>query len=154
MPDLDFYDLENYDLDGPGNGLKYATGTATSLGSTTFTLANNGTLTFDYIKVTGLSFRPTRIIIHGMNTLTSNLFSLTTYTKRSRGEEPDSNGSKYNLALVGADTSGGGSINGAVVRVYELTGDGRTYASVGDSSFIMPVRLYHSITLTWEAFGV
>ncbi|UOK64749.1 hypothetical protein MT997_10150 [Paenibacillus sp. OVF10] len=73
MPDLDFYDLENYDLDGPTNGMvNYKSGSYTlTSASRNFIRDNGGISAYRYILISGLNFRPKKIAVRPRNGVTN-----------------------------------------------------------------------------------
>lgn len=118
-------------------GVTYATGTVTS-SSSSMTFQNTiGTFTSAFITVTGLGFRPNRIIVR----------SLWVYDQTSVNGVPTPTGTNYNYFQ--------GPFSGLVTTlVYEFTGSGTgTGAYVNDSGFLLPMNST-SVVTKWEAFQV
>ncbi|MCP1182637.1 pyocin knob domain-containing protein [Paenibacillus sp. 1781tsa1] len=131
-------------------GPKYAKGSVYASGSVNFINYNGAQVAFNSITVTGLSFRPTRIIIRLPSQDVANThIPITVYSASTRKATPTVGGENYNLATV---VNGASGSTGHNVRVYERTGIASSYASVGDTSFIMPVPVQNNFE--WEAFGV
>lgn len=86
MPIINNYALDNYLIDGSLTGPLYATGTmARSTNYLTFTSLYYADTKY-YITVSGLSFRPNRIIVRLQNlrALTEKLFPFMTLTQEKR----------------------------------------------------------------------
>ncbi|WP_127547883.1 hypothetical protein [Paenibacillus amylolyticus] len=63
MPRLEYYTLDNYALDGPDEGRKFASGFGYNLGDKRFLYSDGTAFTCGYISVTNLNFLPSQIII-------------------------------------------------------------------------------------------
>lgn len=131
-------------------GPKYATGTTTSSSSSMdFQVNNVGSISkFPYILVSGLGFRPNRIIIRRGSSYPG---EISAYDYDTRSSPPSSNATNYNFHSLTA-TSGS---SGYVVWTYEMSGSNTngTGAYVNDSSFRLPVVSSNTV-FTWEAYRV
>lgn len=147
MPTLDNFSLSNYGLGGPAPLMKYATGVSTPGAATlNFVPATGGSINSYYILVTGLPFRPTRIIIRRRDPSSS--IGMTMYNKDSVAMPADANGSYYNLGTTYF------SGNGYLFRVYEITGASFNSAGqVTDNGFRLPAPVGGGVECTWEAWG-
>lgn len=147
MPTLSNFSLGNYTLGGLTDGMmKYATGEVLSNASTNTFNNTSGTFSAYALLVTGLAFRPTRIIIRSK---TSNNVGMIVYNRDTRGVTPDSGGGNYNLATYINNNNG----TGYIVQVYEITGGSfNQMGQVTDTGFRLPGN-QPSHTYVWEAWG-
>lgn len=135
-------------------GAKFARGFVTS-SSTAASFQTGGAgnvLGFFYLTVSGLSFRPNRIIIKRANPLSLGIPCVYDYDTRS--QTPSTILNKYNYYTYPASST----TTGLVVWVYELTGSiipssSTADAYVNDNSFRLPVDA-GSTYYTWEALQV
>lgn len=147
MPGIDSYTLDNYGLDGPVGGVMYAKGTFVP-GNAVAGLDSSGTSRgiFSRVIVSGLSFRPNRVILR----VVYNEAGATIYTTTSMNQPPSSTGSNWNIAY-GTSGNNGSTYN---MRTYELVGTATnsTYY-VNDNGFSIPVNA-SGIQVEWEAFYI
>ncbi|MDQ0168782.1 phage tail protein [Paenibacillus tundrae] len=132
-------------------GPKYATGTVTANSSpSAFTTQQGGTINLPWVAVTGLGFRPNRIIIRVSGTTTN--LGMTVYNYETRNAAPTEPAAGYNIATVITADQG----SGYNIRVYERLGSNSSLACVNGSQFFMPVSGNGSggLSYTWEAFQV
>lgn len=129
-------------------GPKYATGSANASSAYRTFRHVNGTISNKYIEVTGLGFRPNRILLM-RNDGTTYTYNFVTYSKRTRNAEPSATATNYNYAMY----SDGSATTG--YYVYEMSGSAVSADSgyVNDSSFLLPLPVGVSPYI-WEAFGV
>ncbi|SEB28003.1 hypothetical protein [Paenibacillus sp. 276b] len=151
MPLIDNYLLDNYLIDGP-SGIKYATGVATS-GTVLTTVSDDKgesvSNVYNLLTVNGLDFKPERIILYYSPTDIQGVW-MVTYSIRSRGRTPTSDGANHNLT-----TSVGTSNYARNIRTYEYSTTSPPATpkpSVGVGWFILPV-FYGGTNYYWEAFG-
>ncbi|WP_218966742.1 phage tail protein [Paenibacillus sp. LK1] len=123
-------------------GPKYATGTVNSSSTTAnwFFTPGNAQFAAAYVQVTGLSFRPDRIILKP--TAANNVYMVVTYDN-SLGTDPT-----FRLVTLPTGASGTSAFN---AKVTETTTSVPNSAYVGNTSFILPVA-FTSTQYTWEAF--
>lgn len=166
MPIINNYALDNYLIDGSVTGPLYATGTmARSTNYLTFTSLNYADTKY-YITVSGLSFRPNRIIVRITEPTGTNGKTLSIYDFNSRKAPPGS----YSESS-GAGTSwnyfecyqgeNGNAQSYTCFYVYEIAGNTvpNNQAYVNDSGFRLPIgnianSLPVDVSFTWEAFRV
>lgn len=129
-------------------GKKYASGTGTSSNaSLSFLLSDNTSISVQHLTVTGLAFRPTRVIVRRQTNTATN--GLIVYSRDTLGTSPNAAGDAWNTGLyLGANRA-----TGFMLRVYEVLGSSFTNsAQVTDSGFRLPMFNANE-SYVWEAFG-
>ncbi|MNW59393.1 hypothetical protein D3C74_373060 [compost metagenome] len=130
-------------------GVKYATGTVTSSSSSRNFLYQNqnvSPLSTFFVTVTGLGFRPTRIIMRVASAGTMVQF---VYDWSLQSPVPAvAVGNNFSYAMLY-----GNNVYG--IKVHSIVGSGVSSSDgyVNDNSFLLPVTAM-SIPIIWEAFGV
>ncbi|WP_342554613.1 hypothetical protein [Paenibacillus sp. FSL R7-0652] len=139
MPKIDNFLLDNYGLDGPDKGRKFASGFGYNLGDKRFLYSDGTAFTCGYISVSTLDFLPSQIIItyddDGDNILGYN-------SKRIENGYPVFNGLRW--------------INGETIfdtfRVEDKSA-GRTYITNGGFQLPLPYfELASSRPFYWRAY--
>ncbi|WP_405131911.1 hypothetical protein MHB43_10410 [Paenibacillus sp. FSL H8-0317] len=150
MPGIDSYSLDNYGLDGPSFVYPdYATGSFTA-GSNfqDFTMDDGFPLNFRGFIVTGLSFRPKKIVVRNTN----KQLAFLAYDSATASGVPNADGTSFSLALYGLVYSGR---DFRMMRIREYSGNpmANTYGYVTPSSFNLPCPGLNTDVMIWEAFG-
>lgn len=149
MPTLDNFSLGNYSLAGRVvSPMKYATGEISSPNvSSTFDHIGSGTFNAYAVLITGLSFRPTRIILRNKS---FNNRGMVVYNKDTLGSRPTADGGNYNVGSYLPNNTD----NGYIFRVYEINGSSfNRQGQVTDSGFRLPVSGPGEIYV-WEAWAI
>lgn len=166
MPGIDSYSLDNYGLDGPVVDpevfKRFATGEVIPSSSAIQFSHNYGARNSNHITVSGLGFRPNRIIVTPTDASASNYgMRQSIYNYDSRKSAPVANsgtsGQNYNLYEDFNQTVSSVNEGGYLYYcywVYEVTGTLTTtnQAYINDGGFRLPVNW--STSVTWEAFRV
>ncbi|WP_340013386.1 phage tail protein [Paenibacillus sp. FSL K6-1318] len=134
-------------------GASYASGNSTSSSSWMYPITGFQD-TYFYITVTGLGFRPNRVILKFFYGSGNFIYvSMGTYDYATKNGAPTVGGTNFNYITVGAEVNE--VPNRGFVRVHEFSGT--TLPSTGfamtDNSFRLPV-FSSSVNVSWEAFKV
>ncbi|RAI92378.1 hypothetical protein DET54_11086 [Paenibacillus pabuli] len=121
---------------------KYATGTVVSSSTSSNFMTYSGISTGSYITVSGLKFRPNKIIIKAVTS--KELFVYDFYT---RSQQPTLQGTLYNYYTYSQGTPC------YTAYVYEYIDSKGQYAYVNNTSFLLPVH-EGGKNFIWEAFQV
>ncbi|CAM4469104.1 hypothetical protein [Paenibacillus xylanexedens] len=154
MPGIDSYSMDNYGLDGfdRSESKPFITGVAISSSQFTMDIVDRGGNTItskrSFIQITGLPFRPKKVILRNP----SSQGILLTYDANSRNAVPNASGTNFNLVYDLNDSS---TSSTGVWRVFEYSNDTviTTSPNITEHGFCLPTNGAVSTSWVWEAYG-